>query len=55
MRSSLHLQDLQFKLATYSSSVFASGAQQPYGPRRSEDGALSRHIAAFPMRATGLA
>lgn len=52
---SVHLQDLQFKLATYSSSVFASGTQQQYGPRRSEDGSLSRHMAAFPIRATGLA
>ncbi|BDA50144.1 hypothetical protein COCOBI_15-2720 [Coccomyxa sp. Obi] len=49
------MQDLQFKLATYSSSVFSSGAQQQFGPRRSEDGSLSRHMAAFPIHATGFA
>ena len=49
------VQDLQFKLASYSSSVFASGAQQHFGPRRSEDGGAGILRGAFPLRATNFA
>ncbi|KAK9903385.1 hypothetical protein WJX75_004553 [Coccomyxa subellipsoidea] len=49
------MQDLQFKLASYSSSVFASGAQQHFGPRRSEDYGAGILHGAFPLRATNFA
>ncbi|EIE23168.1 hypothetical protein COCSUDRAFT_47525 [Coccomyxa subellipsoidea C-169] len=47
--------DLQFKLSCYSSSVFASGPQQHFGPRRSEDSGATGLRGVFPLRATTFA